>query len=292
MIPAARMTGRPLGLALVGVSTLMWSSAGFFVRLIPLDVWTLVGWRSVLSCATLLGWAVWTRRGRLRAPGATFGWRGALYVPFAATGMLAYIVALSVASVANVLVVYATLPFVAAALGFLLLGERPDRAVTVASLVAFLGVAVMAAAGVAGGETLGLVLSFVMTAAFAVTVVLARRWPRFDVTLAIAAASATVALVCLAVAVATAGRVVVPTAGQFGLIFLFSLCTQSLSYVLFLAGGRLVRSAEAGLVALLDVVLGPLWVWLAFGEVPAAAALAGGALTFGAVAWYLARQLR
>ena len=62
--------------------------------------------------------------------------------------------------------------------------------------------------------------------------------------------------------------------------------------VLFLAGGRLVRSAEAGLVALLDVVLGPLWVWLAFGETPSAAALAGGALTFGAVAWYLARQLR
>ena len=201
--------------------------------------------------------------------------------------MIGYILALSVTSVANVMVVYATIPFVAAAIAWLLLGERISRDAGIASGVAFAGVVVMAGAGVTAGAGPGIALAFLMTAAFATTVVMARLWPRLDITLATAAASALCAVICLAL-----GPRAVPTAAGFGLLFLFSLCTQSLSYILFLAGGRRVRSAEAGLVALLDVVLGPLWVWLAFEEQPTAAALAGGALTLAAVSWYLARQLQ
>ncbi len=278
------MNDRLVGVGLVGLSTLLWSTAGFFVRLIPLDVWSLVGWRSVLSAAALLLWALATRRGRL---GAAFGWREALYLPVAATGMLGYILALDATSVANVMVVYATIPFVAAAIAWALLGERITRDAAMASAVAFAGVLVMAAAGLAGGAGLGIALAFLMTAAFAATVVMARLWPRLDTILVTAAASALCAAVCFVV-----GPRAVPTPAEFGLIFLFGLCTQSLSYILFLAGGRRCRAAEAGLVALLDVVLGPLWVWLAFSEQPEPAALAGGAITFAAVAWYLLRQLR
>lgn len=277
------MSPRPVGLGLVGLSTLLWSTAGFFVRLIPLDVWSLVGWRSLLSVATLLLWALATRRGRLRP---AFGWREALYLPVAATGMLGYILALSATSVANVMVVYATIPFVAAAIAWALLGERLTRDAAVASAVAFAGVLVMAA-GLDSGAAPGIGLAFLMTATFAATVVMARLWPRLDTILVTAAASALCAAVCFAV-----GPRAVPSPAELGLIFAFSLCTQSLSYILFLAGGRRCRAAEAGLVALLDVVLAPLWVWLAFAERPEPAALAGGAITFAAVAWYLVRQLR
>ena len=178
--------------------------------------------------------------------------------------MIGYIAALRLAPVADVMVVYATIPFVAAAIAWLLLGERITRdadrrrrdRLRRASLVT-------AVAGLSGGSGLGIALAFLMTGAFAATVVMARLWPSLDTVLAIAAASALCALVCFA-----AGPRAVPTSAELGLIFLFSLCTQSLSYILFLAGGRLVRAAEAGLVALLDVVLTPLWVWLAFGERP------------------------
>lgn len=278
---------RLAGFLLVGLSSLLWSTAGYFVRLIPLDTWALVGWRSVLSCATLVLWALVTRRGRLTRPGRPPGWREALYLPFAATGMLSYILALGMTAVANVMVVYATIPFVSAAVAWLMLGERAGRDVLLASGVALAGVVVMAAAEMAGGASPGLALAFLMTVAFAVTVVMARLWPGLDLVLVTAGASALCAVVCLAVSPAG-----VPTPAQFGLLFLFSLCTQSLSYVLFLMGGRLIRAAEAGLIALLDVVLAPLWVWLAFSEQPGSAALVGGALTFAAVAWYLGRQLR
>lgn len=281
------MSPRAAGFLLVALSTLLWSTAGFFVRLIPLDVWSLVGWRSTISCLTLVAWALASRRGRLFRPGQRPGWRELAYLPVAVFGMIGYIVALSITSVANVMVVYATIPFVAAAIGWALLGEPIGREAAAASALAFVGVLLMAAAGLSAGAGPGILLSFLMTVAFAATVVMARLWPRLDILFVTAAASGLCALICFAI-----GPRALPTAADLGLLFLFSLCTQSLSYLLFLAGGRRIRSAEAGLVALPDVVLGPLWVWLAFDERPSAAAMVGGALTLLAVAGYLLRQLR
>ena len=53
--------------------------------------------------------------------------------------------------------------------------------------------------------------------------------------------------------------------------------------MLFTAGSRTVPSAELALLALTEVVLGPLWVWLAFAEVPHVETLLGGALVLAAV---------
>jgi drug/metabolite transporter (DMT)-like permease len=43
---------------------------------------------------------------------------------------------------------------------------------------------------------------------------------------------------------------------------------------------------------MLDVVLGPLWVWLFFIEQPTTQAMIGGAMVLGAVAWYLSSENR
>ena len=71
----------------------------------------------------------------------------------------------------------------------------------------------------------------------------------------------------------------------------FGVTTTALAYLLFLTGGRHVPSGEAGLLGLLDVVLGPLWVWLAFSERPSNAALLGGGIVIAAVVWYLSAEL-
>jgi drug/metabolite transporter (DMT)-like permease len=60
--------------------------------------------------------------------------------------------------------------------------------------------------------------------------------------------------------------------------------------VLFMEGAKLIPSAEAGLISLLDVVLGPIWVFLAFGENPGLAALIGGAIVLGAALWRMAPE--
>jgi drug/metabolite transporter (DMT)-like permease len=48
-------------------------------------------------------------------------------------------------------------------------------------------------------------------------------------------------------------------------------------------GARLIPPAQVALISLLEVVLGPLWVWLAYGERPSSATLVGGASVVAAV---------
>jgi putative spermidine/putrescine transport system ATP-binding protein len=54
-------------------------------------------------------------------------------------------------------------------------------------------------------------------------------------------------------------------------------------FLAFAVAARLLPAAELGLITLLEVVLGPAWVWITFGEQPARATFVGGALVLGAV---------
>ena len=79
---------------------------------------------------------------------------------------------------------------------------------------------------------------------------------------------------------------------DLGVLFVFGLTTIGLAFVLFMEGAKLIPSADAGLISLLDVVLGPIWVFLAFGENPGLATLLGGAIVLGAAVWRMAPELR
>jgi hypothetical protein len=65
---ATEARGHRLGVALVTLSAVIWSTAGFFTRLISVDTWTLLFWRSVFGALFLAAVLVWQeRRGTLRA---------------------------------------------------------------------------------------------------------------------------------------------------------------------------------------------------------------------------------
>ena len=55
-------------------------------------------------------------------------------------------------------------------------------------------------------------------------------------------------------------------------------------HFLFIQGSRHVPGAEIMLITLIEFTLGPIWVWIGFGERPTAMALAGGVLVLAAVA--------
>ena len=56
-----------------------------------------------------------------------------------------------------------------------------------------------------------------------------------------------------------------------------------LGFALFTVGARLIPAAQVGLITLLEVVLGPLWVWLALAERPSTLTLVGGAIVVVAI---------
>ena len=275
------------GIVLVTAATVLWSTAGLFVRALDLDVWTIQAWRSLFGALALVAIVFIQHGSRTPAVFRSIGRAGLAAVPVSAISMLAYIAALELTTVANVMVVYATVPFVAAGIAFVWIGERPARNTLVASAIALLGISVMAGSATRAGDVAGNALSLLMTASFSVLLVMVRRHPSLPMAPINALGAALCAILCWPLMPAG-----VPGAVDLAILALFGLTTMGIGYLLFLAGGRLIPSSEAGLIGLLDVILGPLWVWLAFGEQPGEAALTGGGIVFSAVLWYLAGARR
>jgi len=73
--------------------------------------------------------------------------------------------------------------------------------------------------------------------------------------------------------------------GRQDLVLLIAIgaVQMALGMGLFAAGARLVPAAEAALITLLEVILGPIWVWLVLSERPDTATLVGGAIIMLAV---------
>ena len=283
----AQISARRRGVILVLVATLMWSLAGIFARLVGhLDVWTVVGWRALLGSLSIsvVGVVEW-KRGRLDNP-LGFGSLSPIVALLAMIAISTYAASVMTTTIADVMVIYATLPFVAAGLGLLINGERPSHRTLVASGVALAGIIVMVAAGLGSGRILGQALSAVMTLAFAGMIVLQRRRPGASMigVNAVGAFGAGVFGLLM-----SSHQPVSPF--DFAVLAAFGFTTIGLAFVLFMEGAKLIPSVEAGLISQLDVVLGPIWVFLAFGENPGLATILGGALVLAAAVWRMAPDL-
>jgi drug/metabolite transporter (DMT)-like permease len=266
----------------------LWSMAGLFARLLAhLDVWTVMGWRALLGAVSiaLVGLIEWLS-GRLDNPFG-FGPVSPIVALLAMIAISAYTASVMTTTIADVMVIYATLPFVAAGIGFLINGERVSPRTLVASGVALAGIIIMVASGLGSGRLLGQSLSMLMTLAFAGMIVLQRREPKVSMIAVNALGALGSGLFGLA------NSPLEPVgAHDFIILFAFGLTTIGLAFVIFMEGAKFIPAAEAGLISLLDVVLAPVWVFLAFGENPGLATVVGGAIVLAAAVWRMAPDLR
>jgi drug/metabolite transporter (DMT)-like permease len=267
-----------LGLLLVTGAAIAWSTAGYFTRLIPLDNWTLLFWRGVFAAIGIFafmlvkdGRGAWRQFGRLRGP----GW---LFAIISGGGMIAYITALTLTTVAHVAIIYCIVPFIAAGLAFLVMRERPTLVSIAASFVALIGVVVMVGLGGGEGSLVGDFLALVMTFGLAVMMVISRRHHNIPI----------MAAACLSAVLSSAAAwpfiaPVLPPADLLFELALFGLVNSAIGIVLFTLGARLIPAVETALITALDAPLAPVLVWLAFGETPGQATILGGALVVSAV---------
>ena len=188
-----------------------------------------------------------------------------------------FIIALNHAPVASILFMQALAPLLAALLG-MLLGEPVSRRTWLAMAIALGGVALMVG-GPGRPGALGFGLSLLMTTAFAGTLVITRH--RREVSMAPATCVSQLVVFVAAAPFSDPGSV---DAHDLGLLAALGVGQIGLGLVFLTIGGRLIPAAEVALITLLEVVLGPLWVWIFLSEQPAASTLAGGAIVLGAVA--------
>ncbi|AXI48431.1 EamA/RhaT family transporter [Sulfitobacter sp. SK012] len=275
-----------LGLILVTAAALAWSTAGLFTRLIEADTGSMLFWRGLFGGLGIFAVSFGLQGRQAFGEFARLGVAGWGFAIISGAGMLCFITALRLTTVAHVAIIYATVPLVAAALGWLVLRERLSRGALMASLVALVGVAIMVGLG-RDGALLGDVLAFGMTLALAAMMVISRRIP----TLPIMAASALSAGLSGLAALPFAETLAV-SSSDMGLLIAFGLVNSALGLALFSLGARYLPAVETALITALDAPLAPVWVWIVFAETPGRHTFLGGGIVLVAVAVHLWRQNR
>jgi len=273
---------RLVGIYLVISSAVLWSTAGLFVRIADMDVWSMVAWRSAFSFVTLGAFLLIRRRWTKKGVKGTFGMPGVVACVVSTVAAITYIASLQWTTVANVMTVYATLPFVATGIAFLWLHDRVTYRFVIAGCLAFLGVAISVGAAMSANDLLGILAAFIMTAGCATQIVIAKRFPSMDSTMMTVLA----ALACFCIALPLM-QYSIPTSTQLLACAFYGIFTTGIGYVLLLLGSRRIGSGEAGLLSMLDVILGPIWVWIFYSEEITLPVLLGGAVVLTSVFWYL-----
>lgn len=281
--------GYAQGVLLVALAGVFWSLGGLLVRLIEAaSSWQIILFRSIALALTLTLFIAIRHRGRLAGALRQAGWNGAAAGAALASGFIGYILALQYTSVANAVFMLGASPFFAAALGRWVLGETIRRATVLAIAVALIGILVMVGGGLVIGTMRGNLLALGASVGFATFSVLLRRGRERDMMPCVAIAGVVAALIALPVVLAEAPSMVAAfslTGRDLTLCATMGVVQVGCGLTVYTLGARHVPAVELTLLSMTELVLAPIWVLLALGEVPSPYTLAGGAIVLTAITY-------
>ncbi len=272
------------GVFLVLCAGVCWSSMGLGIRAMEsANVWQILFYRS-LALAPFLFVVIALRSdggpvAAIRRAGRAGVFGGACLVVAFSGGIFA----IQTTTVANALLLFATAPFFAALLGKMILGETVRRATWLAMLGAALGIAVMVAEGFALGYALGNAAAIASALGFALFTV-ALRWKKLDDMMPAVFLGGVFAAIVAAIICLSAGYTLAVPGNDIAVSAALGVFQVGAGLALYTLGSKVVPAVELALLSMTEVLLGPLWVWLAIGETASFQTLLGGAILLMAIA--------
>jgi drug/metabolite transporter (DMT)-like permease len=260
------------------VAPVLWSSAGVVTRHIQAaEPFEQVFWRSLFAFLFVFAVLLFQK---------AHPWRAVLAagVPGLVSGLMwaimftAFLFALSLTTTANALVVMSVSPLLTALFAAMFLKDPVPVRTLFASAAAALGIAWMFASSLEG-HFLGMAVASLIPVAAAINVVVLRgAAAKLDLVPAVMLGGALSCLIALPFALPFDA-----TARDIALLAFLGVTQLGLPCMLLVIASRNLLAPEIALIGLLEVVLGPLWVWLAVGEEPGRATLVGGAVVIAAL---------
>ena len=207
---------------------------------------------------------------------------------FLATAFTGFIFSITMTTAAVTLFMLAAMPFIAAIVGYFILGEVLKRSTLIAMVIAFIGVCVMIINDSISGTALGAIIGFISATGFALYTVTIRWKPETPKFTTVVLAG----LFCALFAFFILGFsfkpfIIMPEINSYLSLLHGFLVAAGL--ILYSLGAKYLPSAELALLSLMEVVGGILWVWLPiFGinEVPSTTVIIGGIIITLAVIYY------
>ncbi len=269
---------------LVVLSALLLSFNGLIFRqMAEATVWQVIFYRSGALAVAMFCLFVMRHRSRWRIE-----WRRSQRSALVAGPMLGlagvcFLLSLSLTTVANTLFTLSSVPLFSAALAWVVLGERVRAATWIAMGVAMSGIGLMVYDGIGGGVLAGNLLALATAVLFAAYVVALRHGRHVDMLPSVCVG----ALVSATIGGVMAGGLDAPLRDIL-ICLAWGGLLSTLGHGVFTLASRHVPAAELALLAMVEMVVGPIWVWLALGETPTAYTLMGGAVVAAAIGgWVL-----
>jgi drug/metabolite transporter (DMT)-like permease len=275
-----------LGIGLVLASTVAFSLSGVLTKAIESDTWTVACWRGLFGAILIAAYVLWRNRNDTETTPMRLGWRGWLLASVGSLASLAFIAAFKTTYVANVAIIYATVPFAAAFLEWVMLRQKVRRPTMVAATISVAGVLVMVAAGVGSINLLGDFVAVLMMLGNALYMVLIRVFSKTPVVLAGAASAFQLFVIGwfftdpLDVSV------------HDGILLTFFGLSFAIAVILWTEGTKLITAAESGLLGSAEVPLAIFMAWVFLAEVPPLTSFIGGFMVLCAVVWHAIRDYK
>lgn len=268
---------------LMVIVAFMWSTAGVVTRhLDGARSFEVTFWRALFTAVSLL-FILPLMRGRsvfanIRHAAQAFWISGVCW----SVMFTAYMVALTLTSVANVLITMSLGPLMTALIARIFIGHRIALRTWVALVVAGLGIAYMYAPQIGGGQMLGTLVALCVPIAGATNWAVAQnahaQGHDVDLVPAVFVGAVISTLVTLPLAYPFQA-----TAHDLGLLAYLGVFQLAIPCVLSVLCARVLKAPEISLLALLEVLFGILLVWLGAGEAPGSTVLVGGTLVLSAL---------
>lgn len=264
-----------IGALLIVVSAVTFSTAGLFTKGVEAGSWDVIFWRGLFAAAFTTIWTM--NRGTLRQNFLAMGHSGLAIAVVGALGTAAFISSFKLTAIANVSLIYAVSPLIAALLAWFVIGEKASSRTMAGCVGALLGVAIIVSGSLGKISLNGDLLALWMTTAMALIMVIYRKYPQTP-----GAGPAVLSSLLLLPFAAIFGnpfavdRTEIYILSAFGLLFAIASVTLA-------EGAKRVPSGQTALLSSLETPLAPVFAFVLFAEIPNTATFLGGSLVLFAV---------
>ena len=274
-------------LALAGILVL--TPDTLVIRLSELERWTLMGWRGILMGT--MSFAIWLNfftRQPWRDLQTVMSWQGLLVVATFSLNSVTFTLGIVETSASVVLTAVATIPIFAAILSAFLLHEQQGSLGWAAIFTAMAGVGIVVADGSNaigqpdGSVLLGAFYGVLTAIGLAVTFTFARKYSW----LAILPAAAFGAFISGVFGLSLAEQDKIFDVPWWS-VLIMGLVLLPISFTCLNLAPRYTSAAVVSLIMLLEMVIGPFWVWLVIGERPSGVMMGGTLIVLVALSFYI-----
>lgn len=273
-----------VGAGLVVISAVTFSTAGLFTKGVEAGSWEVIFWRGLFAAAFTTAWTL--NRRTLRQNFLGMGYSGLAVAVVGALGMAAFITSFKFTSIANVSLIYAVSPLIAALLAWFVIGERASPRTMAGCIGALLGVAIIVSGSLGQIGLYGDVLALWMAIVMASIMVIYRKYPNTP-----GAGPAVLSSILLLPFAATLGdpfevdRSEIYVLCAFGLLFAIASVTLA-------EGAKRVPSGQTALLSILETPLAPVLAFIVLNEVPNAPTFLGGVVVLLAVLYSIKNETK